>query len=532
MKKHFYVPAQLSAFSGEGEGDTRFTRAKLKVFYKGTTADNRLFTEEFSSGLIKTLPLTPVVGYYDAEKEDFVGHATEQQILGVVDPTVEPQFEKADDGNTWAVCDTVLYTERPDQVGDIAKKIVGKSQSLELNPKTIQYKVNYDEKKHFKNLEFTAGEIIGLSVLGDDQKPAFTGSSFFSCFGENDFVKKMNMLKEYCAEEAVKRTANMDKNTNFIELAYGEQMLKVEEAFASAYANDGCSYLVDAYPSYAIMRIYYYADGSQKLLKVNYTIDGEGKVTLGEVKEVRVTYEEVPDTSASSEGFAAETKPEEEKEDLKKKEECSTADEDLKKKEECSTSEEDLKKKEECSTSEEDLKKKEECSNSEEDLKKKEECSTSEEDLKKKEECAQTEPKEDPVPEEEKEKEDEKAKANAEANSVEGDPNVNHTSETETNTPDPTALSKSEREELETLRKASKINLINSYANRLPQEIVDGLIAKVDSYDNEKDLKFDILEALESNRVEQTVTKIMPFSTVGNSGKEADEYAQYIRNNL
>lgn len=513
MKKHFYVPAQLSAFSGEGEGDTRFTRAKLKVFYKGTTADNRLFTEEFSSGLIKTLPLTPVVGYYDAEKEDFVGHATEQQILGVVDPTVEPQFEKADDGNTWAVCDTVLYTERPDQVGDIAKKIVGKSQSLELNPKTIQYKVNYDEKKHFKNLEFTAGEIIGLSVLGDDQKPAFTGSSFFSCFGENDFVKKMNMLKKYCAEEAVKRTANMDKNTNFIELAYGEQMLKVEEAFASAYANDGCSYLVDAYPSYAIMRIYYYADGSQKLLKVNYTIDGEGKVTLGEVKEVRVTYEEVPDTSASSEGFAAETKPEEEKEDLKKKEECSTADEDLKKKEECSASDEDLKKKEECS-------------NSEEDLKKKEECSTSEEDLKKKEECAQTEEKEKEL------KEDEKAKTNAEANSVEGDPNVNHTSETETNTPDPTALSKSEREELETLRKASKINLINSYANRLPQEIVDGLIAKVDSYDNEKDLKFDILEALESNRVEQTVTKIMPFSTVGNSGKEADEYAQYIRNNL
>lgn len=507
MKKHFYVPAQLSAFSGEGEGDTRFTRAKLKVFYKGTTADNRLFTEEFSSELIKTLPLTPVVGYYDAEKEDFVGHATEQQILGVVDPTVEPQFEKSDDGNTWAVCDTVLYTERPDQVGDIAKKIVGKSQSLELNPKTIQYKVNYDEKKHFKNLEFTAGEIIGLSVLGDDQKPAFTGSSFFSCFGENDFIKKMNMLKEYCAEEAVKRTANMDKNTNFIELAYGEQMHKVEEAFASAYADDGCSYLVDAYPSYAIMRIYYYADGSQKLLKVNYTIDGEGKVILGEVKEVRVTYEEVPDASASSEGFAAETKPEEEeKEDLKKKEECSTTDEDLKKKEECSTSEEDLKKKEECSTSEEDLKKKEE--------------------------CAQTEPKEDPIPEEEKEKEDEKAKANAEANSVEGDPNVNHTSETETNTPDPTALSKSEREELEALRKASKINLINSYASRLPQEIVEGLIAKVDSYDNEKDLKFDILEALESNRVEQTVTKIMPFSTVGNSEKEADEYAQYIRNNL
>lgn len=75
-----------------------FSRGKLKVFYKGETADHRYFSETFSQNLIQSLPYTPVVSYYDEEKEDFVGHATEQQILGIVDPCTEIKFEKDDDG--------------------------------------------------------------------------------------------------------------------------------------------------------------------------------------------------------------------------------------------------------------------------------------------------------------------------------------------------------------------------------------------------------------------------------------------------
>jgi len=89
----------------------------------------------------------------------------------------------------------VYYTERPGKVGEIAKKIEGHSQSLELDPKTVKYNVNYDEKRHFKNIEFTEGSFIGVSVLGKDQQPAFTGSEFFSC---DEFTKKMEILKNYC----------------------------------------------------------------------------------------------------------------------------------------------------------------------------------------------------------------------------------------------------------------------------------------------------------------------------------------------
>lgn len=195
-KINYRWPATLSGFSSNDKGNENFSRAKLGVFYKGETADHRLFSDKFADELIKTLPYTPVVTRYDEEKEDFVGHASEQQVYGIVDPCVEPYFEKAEDGNTWCYCDVVLFTQRPDTVGKIAEKIVGHSQSLELDPSTVKYVVNYDERKHFKNIEFTAGSFVGVSVLGDDQEPAFTGSAFFEV--NEQFKQKMETLKNYC----------------------------------------------------------------------------------------------------------------------------------------------------------------------------------------------------------------------------------------------------------------------------------------------------------------------------------------------
>ena len=122
----------------------KFLRAKLKVFYIGETADKRKFSEEMSEKLIKTLPYT-IVSYYDEGKDDFVGHASEQAIYGIVDPKGEISFIE-EDGVKWAVCDVVLYTERPDMVGTIAQKIVGKQQSLELDPATVKYNIKFDSK--------------------------------------------------------------------------------------------------------------------------------------------------------------------------------------------------------------------------------------------------------------------------------------------------------------------------------------------------------------------------------------------------
>ena len=194
LKVNYSLPAFLSNFSQEKENE-KFTRAKLKMFYIGETHDKRIFTEAFAKDLIKSLPYTPVVSYYDSDKKDFIGHSKQQAIYGMVDPLIEPTFEKDENGVTWAVASVILYTERPDETGEIAKKIVGKAQSLEMDPETVEYSINY-ENSGVKNIEFKKGKFVGLSVLGDHQKPAFAGSVFFTK-GKTAFEK----LQEYCSNE-------------------------------------------------------------------------------------------------------------------------------------------------------------------------------------------------------------------------------------------------------------------------------------------------------------------------------------------
>lgn len=302
MKKqtiNYSWPATLSGFSTDSAQEN-FTRGKLKVFYKGETADHRYFSDSFSEEVVKTLPYTPVVSYYDEEKEDFVGHSTEQAIYGIVDPCVAPSFETDEDGKSWCVCDVVLYTKRPGKVGEIADKIIGHKQSLELDPKTVKYTVNYDEKRHFKNIEFTAGTFIGVSVLGEDQQPAFTGSEFFNY--NEDFAKKMEILRNYCERklDQVDNGGNSMNFSEFMKLSWGDISSKVDEALMQEYGAEAYTHIVDMFEDSAIVRFYSYIDGSCKLMRVQYSCSEEGVVTLGNVNEVHVTYEDVVTASSTA----------------------------------------------------------------------------------------------------------------------------------------------------------------------------------------------------------------------------------------
>ena len=295
MKKkiNYNLPATLFDVTVDSK-QGNFSRGKLKVFYIGETADKRYFSEEFGKELIKTLPYTPIVSRIDEDKDDFVGHASQQEILGIVDPCSEPYFEVLEDGLNWAICDVVLYTERPDRVGEWAKKIVGHPQSLELDPKTVKYNINYDEKRHFKNLEFTAGSFVGVSVLGNDQQPAFTGSEFFG-------IDKFKMLKDYCEHAKSDQNGGMNMNFNeFLKLSWGDLSVKISEALSEAYDNEYYWYIVDFFDDSVVVRMYSYYDGKQTLNQISYTADENGVITLGNVTEVAVQYVPVVQTSSSS----------------------------------------------------------------------------------------------------------------------------------------------------------------------------------------------------------------------------------------
>ena len=183
------IPMNVPVFirsSDEEQTSTLYTKAKLKIFYVGETADHRLFTRDFADKILETLPNTPVVGFYSEEDEDFKGHNNVQYIYGIVPESAAITFEEEDD-KTFAITDVILYTGRKDNIGTVASKIFGKQHSLELDPDSLKYKINRDSQGRFLNLEFTDGSFVGLSVLGDNETPAFTGSEFFTT--NEDFVK-------------------------------------------------------------------------------------------------------------------------------------------------------------------------------------------------------------------------------------------------------------------------------------------------------------------------------------------------------
>jgi hypothetical protein len=284
IKNFTSLPAKFISVSPNSDDNPLYTRAKLKVFYVGETVDHRLFTDNFSKFLMGSLPYTPVVSYYNSDKDDFEGHAEEQCIYGIVDPVTQPEFVVEEDGTKWAICDVILYTERPDKTGEIAQKIIGHPESLELDPRTVQYKINRDRTGKFMNLEFTYGKFIGVSVLGKDEKPAFAGAQFFN---------SQNFLKEI--KDCTNRGTNMTiVIPNFVSQSWSETERAVADALAKKF-NDGY-YLVDMYDTYCIVYLWDEKANSSMLMKVPYTCeikDGTYNVTFGDAIRVHVTYEDM-----------------------------------------------------------------------------------------------------------------------------------------------------------------------------------------------------------------------------------------------
>ena len=184
------IPASLSEFEIGKETNSHLTTATLKVFHKGTTADNRTITEGLANKIKETIGGTPIVARYDEETEDFIGHYYSQSVFGFVPENPEVWSEKDHYDNEWIVTKVKLFTERED-VGRIARKIIGQAQSLELNPDTLEYKLTYEEGSSTPSIELTDGDLIGLSVLGADQNPAFTGSGFFAASENKDLISEI-----------------------------------------------------------------------------------------------------------------------------------------------------------------------------------------------------------------------------------------------------------------------------------------------------------------------------------------------------
>jgi len=304
------VPVEIialpeSQFNLSNGGNAFVTHARLKVFYMGETGDKRLFTDTFSKQIMDTLPQTPVVGYYDEESEDFKAHNTKQYVYGYVPKHAKINFEEVD-GKTWAFTDVVLFTGRKDNIGDVATKIIGMQHSLELDPDTVEYVINRDAEGNFKNIEFKYAQFVGLSVVGDAEQPAFTGSHFFTVDNEQQLVEAYETftshIDEYFKENSDDYQGGVEMN-RFLEL-FGEDFLpKLHEYMKETYEErmqEVYTALTAEYPDDYIIpmqfndeTVVYYSYFESKHFRINYTVEDseEGKTySFSETSEVKARY--------------------------------------------------------------------------------------------------------------------------------------------------------------------------------------------------------------------------------------------------
>lgn len=290
MKVLTNVPAFIEVSEKE---ESRYTKAKLKIFYKGLTGDNRLFTSDFSDELLKTISYTPVVGYYDEKDEDFKGHNSVQFVYGVVpDDAVNNVHYEEEEGKTFAVVDVILFTEREDNIGKVARKIVGKQHSLELNPNTLKYKINRDDQGRFLNIEFLHGEFIGLSVLGDNERPAFAGSGFFS--EENfDVTKCVETFKNFLqflnqdggSIEVFNFEDYLAKTADSFKLAQTMQGF-IQSLYEALEAKGVYGYVVENTTEYAVVSTWDEENNRAVYRKYSIAEQEDGKISVGDYVEV------------------------------------------------------------------------------------------------------------------------------------------------------------------------------------------------------------------------------------------------------
>ena len=522
LKVNYSIPVTL--FNYRESDNTLYSSAKLKIFYVGQTADKRLFTKEFSDQLIKTLPYVPVVGYYNEEKEDFEGHHEEvQYIYGVVpEDTVIEYIEE--DNRSYAVCDVILFTGRKDKTGEIASKIVGKQHSLELNPDDTTYKINRDGKGKIINIEFTSGSLLGLSVLGDNEKPAFAGSEFFN--EDSTLMKALSKVEDEIrmfAKQIRQRGENMDINIfepalSFLKRTYSEKIDIIYNKLVEQYE---AFYIEQMFDDNIIIATWNAEKNEVEYVRIPYVNTEEGDIEFGDSTIVFprfLTKEEVNNWEANVETNASNVDTEEVSENTSELSEETSSEE--------SDSFEKVAKDNEMEEKDDE--------DEEEDYEKDEEKEEEEEEDMKKDDDDDEE--KDKYLEKGTENQDESTDFSAENNNEDDANNEEEAEENQDSEDTPesfsASLNNSEREELEAFRREKKLGLIATFGEDLSKEFLAQLTDEVDKH------AYDELEVIlskeftrvikENNNSKTSKTNVFIYPGKGSTKTDQDRLKDLV----
>lgn len=169
--------------------DSRFTKVKIYLMHTGKNLNNSIFSKSVVEAALPSLSNIPIVGYISTDnlnQSDFAGH--EQRIVvdkdgvsveylgrvyGIIPETNNATFETKNVNGIereYLVCDGLLYNKFPEAV-EIFERDGSKSQSMELESKSIEGK--FDQRGVF---EFQQFKFEAACILGEGITPAMTGS--------------------------------------------------------------------------------------------------------------------------------------------------------------------------------------------------------------------------------------------------------------------------------------------------------------------------------------------------------------------
>ena len=191
------------------------SKCQIKVCWVGEEANrNRsIITKDVARDLANSLPGSPIVGYYNEEKEDFEEHNRIIDIsngkfrikdttrpYGFVDLNAKVWFQKFSDSgivHEYLMTEGYLWTGQYPEAQRIIER--GNNQSMELDEKMIN--AHWTKDNNGKPQFFIINEAIisKLCILGEDVEPCFEGSQITKVqYSLDDGFKEQlfSMIKE------------------------------------------------------------------------------------------------------------------------------------------------------------------------------------------------------------------------------------------------------------------------------------------------------------------------------------------------
>lgn len=237
------------------------SKGVCKVCYVGQEPNRNgtVITKEVATEMGRKLPGSPVVGFFDEEKEDFDGHNRELIMkngsMSIIDTTkpygfvptdTDVWFQKfADEGteHDYLCCHVYLWTGiYPESQRVIAE---GNNQSMELDQNSSGF-WSKDVKTSKQIFIYNEALIKKLCILGSDVEPCFEGAQIKESFSLKD-DSSFQQLQEAIADMQYQLTEIKSKGGSLepMEQDKGIVVTTADEAteitFTADESGDGCA---------------------------------------------------------------------------------------------------------------------------------------------------------------------------------------------------------------------------------------------------------------------------------------------------